>query len=170
MREQWRRNSLIKQTRLRQLMAERGSFTRALSCLVKQPIKVRVLAQQWQQWPHLGRVFVREVLLHSEQNTWVYALTLMRPRGLKGANRSLQQLQNRPLGELLFTAHSRRLDLQMTRLSPHHRLRRAALTHQIQLPIEAHARCSWFDFNGSSLLVHECLLTDLIQLKANHNE
>lgn len=170
MREQWRRSSLITAPALRQLMAERGSFTRALSRLVARPIKVHVLAQAWQQWPRLGRVFVREVLLHSEQRTWVYALTLMRPTGLKGANRSLQQLQNRPLGELLFSAHSRRLDLQMTRLSPHHRLRRAALAQHINLPRSAHARCSWFDFNGSSLLVHECLLDDLIQFEAKKND
>ncbi len=163
MLEHWRGRSLIGQPALRQLMATRGSFTRALSRLVGEPIQVRVLAQGWRQTPDLGRVFAREVMLCSGAQSWIYALTLMRPRGLKGANRDLRQLQTRPLGELLFTAHSRRLNLHMTRLSAHSRLRVAATGHGIDLPMGSHARCSWFDYNGSALLVHECLLPALLQ-------
>jgi chorismate-pyruvate lyase len=107
-------------------------------------------------------VFRREVVLHSGARHWVYAQTLMRPTGLSGANRELRHLQNRPLGELLFAGKSRRLDLRMTRLSPHCALRRRAQLHQLLLPVGSHARCSWFDYHGSALLVHECLLPELL--------
>ncbi len=161
--EQWRPRGVVGRPVLRRLMATRGSFTRALSVCVQQPVQVRVLAQGWQHTADLGRVFTREVALCSGDQMWIYALTFMRPRGLRGANRDLRQLQTRPLGELLFTSHSRRLDLRQTRITPNGRLRRAAARHGVVIPVGSYARCSWFDYNGSALLVHECVLPSLQQ-------
>ena len=90
-----------------------GSLTAALKHLSGDQFQVRLLSQRWQQ-PTLeerraldlrdrSRAMVREVLLCGRGQPWVYARSVLPLRSLQGKSRYLRSLDERPLGELLFS-------------------------------------------------------------------
>ena len=144
-----------------------GSLTAALKYLSNGEFSVQILNQGWQQ-PRLeerralnlrerSRALIREVLLFGNGQPWVYARSVLPERTLGGKSRYLRSLDNRPLGELLFSQPDTRrgpIVLNQLRRNP-----------QCQLPeldafaSEAWGRRSTFWLHDKPLLVAETFLS-----------
>ena len=107
---------------------ESGSLTQRLRRLCGERFHVVLLGQDWQK-PfaeetrtlrlRMGqRAVVREVALHDGQQPLVVARSVIPARTLRGVDRRLARLGNRPLGHILFAdPRLKRLHLQLTRVS-----------------------------------------------------
>lgn len=146
-----------------------GSLTRAVLDVCEGRFEVDVRAQGWgrsmpgersrlDMAPGL-RALVREVKLLCDDSPWVFARTLIPATSLRGAARRLAHLGNRPLGALLFSDPStRRLGVEVARLTPQHALFHAACSHLKSPPGEIWGRRTLFSFAGKRLLVNEIFL------------
>lgn len=96
----------------RRVIRHRGSLTRLLRGFSSNDLSVRVLREGY-RLPHpdeareltLGfrrKAWVREVQLTGDGTAWVQARTVIPLHCLKGKNRRLRYLGNRPLGSALF--------------------------------------------------------------------
>ncbi|WP_226703399.1 chorismate--pyruvate lyase family protein [Microbulbifer elongatus] len=145
-----------------------GSLTAALKHLSNGEFSVQILSQGWQQ-PHLEerralnlkertRALVREVLLYgSDENPWVYARSVLPERTLAGKSRYLRTLDNRPLGELLFSQPDiRRGPIVLNRLERNPRCRQTELD---AIEPSAWGRRSTFWLHDKPLLVAETFLS-----------
>ncbi|WP_160151945.1 chorismate lyase [Microbulbifer sp. ALW1] len=144
-----------------------GSLTAALKHLSNGQFSVQILSQGWQQ-PHLEErrtlnikerthALVREVLLYgADQRPWVYARSVLPERTLDGKSRYLRNLDNRPLGELLFSQPDiRRGPIVLNRLARNPRCQLAELTDEEPT---AWGRRSTFWLHDKPLLVAETFL------------
>lgn len=97
---------------LRPWLLDRGSLTERLVAASDNQFRVEILKQCW-QLPRLsecrllgitGRrhALVREVILYGRNQPWVYARSVLPMTTLTGRLRAMRQLDNRPLGALLF--------------------------------------------------------------------
>lgn len=143
-----------------------GSLTAALKHLSDNRFRVEVLSQRWQQ-PDLeerralglrdrSRALVREVLLCGRNQPWVYARSVLPLRSLQGKSRYLRSLDNRPLGELLFSEPEIRrgpIVLNCLRRNPHCRLPQLSAENE-----RAWGRRSTFWLRDKPLLVSETFL------------
>jgi len=105
------------------------SLTRRMQQLCNGTFRVRVLSQQWQRPMFNERVtlgmrddeygMVRQVQLMCDQQPWIYARTVIPARTLRGAQRRLAHLGNKPLGALLFADKAvRRGRMEVARIGP----------------------------------------------------
>jgi len=96
----------------RHWLLDRGSLTQRLTDLSNGNFNVQVVQQCWQR-PRLSEAkklgikpsrlaLVREVLLKGNEQPWVFARSLFPLSTVSGRLRHLRQLDNRPLGRLLF--------------------------------------------------------------------
>lgn len=142
---------------LRRWLTDSGSLTRLLQRASHGHFSVRVLSQRYGQPSPaealaLGlrarqRALIREVLLCGYGEPWVFARTLIPVTTLRGRQRTLKLIGDRPLGALLFRdPQMQREPLQITAL------RNATGT-------DFWARRSVFHLAGKPLLVCEVFLT-----------
>ena len=92
---------------------EAGSLTRRLRDLYGDSFNVQLLFHEWRKplfseiillkLPQHQRTLVREVMLSAQDQPLILARTIIPAKTLKGAQRSLSRLGNRPLGEVIFT-------------------------------------------------------------------
>lgn len=99
-------------------LLDRGSLTARLQALSGGQFAVRKLRQHWgrpslsERWA-LGlrsteRAMIREVLLLGGGQPWVYARSILPASTLTGPLRALRQLDEKPLGALLFSSPAMR--------------------------------------------------------------
>ncbi|WP_193163239.1 chorismate--pyruvate lyase family protein [Microbulbifer hainanensis] len=143
-----------------------GSLTAALKHLSGNQFQVRLLSQRWQQ-PSLeerraldlrdrSRALVREVLLCGRGQPWVYARSVLPLRSLQGKSRYLRSLDERPLGELLFSEPDiRRGPIALNRLRRNPSCKLEALAGEGD---SAWGRRSTFWLRDKPLLVAETFL------------
>ncbi len=164
----WRSGQVLRSAAPRELrpwLERDGSLTRALIAASHNQFSVTLLNQS------LARVnlserralglrpkqlaVVREVLLCGGGTPWVFARSVLPLSSLKGRLRSLRHLDNRPLGELLFTTPGMHRDpFQLSAIDSRHRyLPRAQGCDRAQW-----ARRSIFWLYGKPLLVSEVFL------------
>lgn len=111
--------------------------------------------------------WIREVRLHCGRETWVFARTLMPMRSLRGPLRALTRLGRRPLGEVLFSdPTTRRLRVEVARITPRHHLFAHATVHLRRPPAAIWGRRTLFLYGGERILVNELFLPDVPVLKA----
>lgn len=104
-------------------------------------------------------MLVREVRLRCGRKAWVYARTLIPQRSLRGPAQALTHLGRRPLGEVLFSdPTTRRLRVEVARITPRHRLFAGATVHIKHKPAEIWGRRTLFDYSGERILVNEIFL------------
>lgn len=150
-------------------LRDRGSLTRAVMNACPGSFDVEVRSQGWgralpSERALLGlspglRSLVREVKLRCDGLPWVFARTLIPATSLQGPARRLARLRSKPLGAVLFAdPHTRRLGVQVARLTPQHALFHVACSHMPQLPEEIWGRRTLFSYAGKSLLVNEIFL------------
>jgi chorismate--pyruvate lyase len=150
-------------------LSDGGSLTRSViaSCrgrfavdLVRQqraaalPSEARMLGQGAPQ-----ATLVREVRLRCGRKVWVYARTLIPLTSLRGPAQALTRLGRRPLGEVLFSdPRTRRLRVDVARLTARHRLFARATAHLDHKPAEIWGRRTLFDYGGEQILVNELFM------------
>lgn len=150
-------------------LRDSGSLTRAVTSACEGRFEVQVQRQGWgKSLPGerselnvaAGVVsLVREVKLLCDDEPWVFARTLIPATSLRGAARRLAHLGNRPLGAVLFSdPHTRRLGIQVARLTSQHALFHAACSHLDRLPREIWGRRTLFSYAAKPLLVNEIFL------------
>ncbi|MCB1802407.1 MAG: chorismate lyase [Gammaproteobacteria bacterium] len=104
-------------------------------------------------------MLVREVRLNCGRKAWVYARTLIPQSSLRGPAQVLTRLGRRPLGEVLFSdPTTRRLRVEVARITPRHRLFAAATAHAKRKPDQIWGRRTLFEYGGERILVNELFL------------
>ena len=110
---------------------------------------------------------VREVRLYCGREAWVFARTLIPMRSLRGPVRALTRLGRRPLGEVLFSdPTTRRLRVEVARITPRHRLFARATAHLHERPDVLWGRRTLFEYGGALILVNELFLPQIPVLQA----
>lgn len=110
---------------------DEGSLTARLQAHSAGAFAVSVLRQDWgaartSELRLLGcrpgqKMLVREVILHGHQQPWVFARSLVPYTSLTGRLKALRNLDNRPLGALLFQDPGMRRDpLELASIEPKH--------------------------------------------------
>jgi len=106
-----------------------------------------------------GRVWLREVQLLCDDQSWVYARTVIPATTLAGPARCLLRLGNRPLGAVLFADPTVvRGGVEIACLRSRHRLYRRASLSLTTKPTILWGRRSLFWMGGRPLLVAEVFL------------
>jgi chorismate--pyruvate lyase len=109
---------------------------------------------------------VREVKLYCGREAHVFARTLIPLRSLRGPVHALTQLGRRPLGEVLFSdPTTRRLRVEVARITPRHRLFARAISHLGRLPQALWGRRTLFEYGGELILVNEIFLPGIPRLR-----
>lgn len=108
--------------------------------------------------PH-ERCFVREVRLLCDDESLVFARTVIPVRTLTGPRRRLSRLGKKPLGAVLFADPSMvRSGIEIAKLSPGQPLFVRATTKLLKPPSNIWGRRSTFFLNHQPLLVSEIFL------------
>jgi chorismate--pyruvate lyase len=150
-------------------LADPGSLTRAVVARCPRRFAVELLRQAaGSAMPGeaallaAGRrrtALVREVRLNCGRETWVFARTVMPLSSRHGPASALTRLGQRPLGEVLFSdPTTRRLRVEVARITPRHRLFEAATAHLRRAPVEIWGRRTLFEYRGERILVNELFL------------
>ena len=180
-RSRWKSPAVLRPRRLparvRGWLLDRGSLTARLQTRCPACFRVELL-HQGRERPRIdesrllgippGRhALVREVHLYCDGTAWVFARTVIPLASLRGRNRRLGSLGERPLGAFLF-AHPglRRGRFELGCLSPGDPLFRRALGDDARADGVVDAvwgRRSVFWLHGQPLLVAEFFLPDLLQ-------
>jgi chorismate--pyruvate lyase len=109
---------------------------------------------------------VREVRLYCGQRAWVFARTLLPLQRLRGPVMALTRLGQRPLGEVLFSdPTTRRLRVEVARITPRHRLFLRATAHLRKPPPAISGRRTLFEYRGERILVNELFLPGIRELR-----
>lgn len=169
----WRKGKQLPRTEpapvLRDWLLHTGSLTRRVQQSCNGCFRVRVEMQGWGR-PRLdeyralrlrlGRIaLIREVHLLCDDRPWIFARTIIPVTTLRGRERRLAHLGNRPLGAVLFAdPHMQRGPVQVARIPPGSALFAAAVRGLKQRPPEIWGRRSVFRLGGKPLLVSEFFL------------
>lgn len=157
-------------------LGDRGSLTRALIASCRGRFKVELIAQRrgdalpseqalLDQGPPQATL-VREVRLHCARHAWVFARTLIPFSSLRGPVNALTRLGQRPLGEVLFSdPTTRRIRVEVARITPRHRLFVRATAHLARKPAEIWGRRTLFAYRGQRILVNEVFLPGIAELR-----
>lgn len=152
-----------------------GSFIKRLKQQGVQQPHVYVLSQRWQcpsfdERKLLGIAerhvaLVREVLIGSGNDQWMFARTVFPAATLTGSERRLAHLKNRSLGSVLFkNPHVLRSDFELACINPgmdwHEKIRQVASVDKHVL----WARRSQFFIKQKSLLLMEVFLPAMNKL------
>ena len=109
---------------------------------------------------------VREVRLRCDREAWVFARTLIPMGSLRGPAHTLTRLGRRPLGEVLFSdPTTRRLKVEVARITPRHRLYARATAHLRRRPAAVWGRRTLFDYGGERILVNELFLPGIAEFR-----
>jgi chorismate--pyruvate lyase len=153
------------------------SLTRRLIQVCEGRFRVRVLAQgrarpQRCEARALGirageTALVREVQLLCDGQPWVFARTVIPQSTLRGPNRRLARLGERPLGAVLFADRSMtREPVELARIGPGQALFEGACAGLEAAPAEIWGRRSVFRLRGRPLLVSEIFLPGIARRDA----
>jgi chorismate--pyruvate lyase len=109
---------------------------------------------------------IREVRLCCGREAWVFARTLIPLKSLRGPVHALTRLGRRPLGEVLFSdPTTRRLRVEVARITPRHRLFERATRHLRRRPDALWGRRTLFEYGGELILVNELFLPGIPVLR-----
>lgn len=157
-------------------LADSGSLTRSVIASGRGRFRVDLISQgQGRALPSEAALLaagpaqatlVREVKLYCGREAHVFARTLIPMKSLRGPVHALTQLGRRPLGEVLFSdPTTRRLRVEVARITPRHRLFARATSHLRRRPDELWGRRTLFDYGGELILVNELFLPGMPELR-----
>lgn len=153
---------------LRDWLLDESSLTRRLQLACRGQFRVELISLGWAhplideaQAMHVRprqRALIRQVRLWCDDHPWVFARTVIPMSSLRGAQRRLAHLGNRPLGAFLFADPAlQRSPLEVARVCSGSRL----LAAGIAVEEEVWGRRSVFRLQGHPLLVSEFFLPAL---------
>lgn len=147
-------------------LSDSGSFMQRLKRHGVENAQIRILKEGWSfggslertilSLPFLTFTWVREVVIYSDDTTWMFARTVIPRKTLTGKERELRYLKTRSLGSLLFSYS----DLVRSEFS----------YFQVDPDKEWNIKCmkdgvwgrrSLFTFSGKSLLLTEVFSPEL---------
>lgn len=154
---------------LKPWLLETSSLTQRLQASCRETFRVRLLQQRWQRPMYNERrlvgirdseyALIRHVHLMCGQQFWVFARTVIPMKTLRGAQRRLAHLGEKPLGALLFADHTvRRGAVEIARITPGQELYWTALGGRAGRQEDIWGRRSLFYFGVRPLLVSEIFL------------
>lgn len=158
--------------RMHRWLADPGSLTARLVAACPGDFRVQLLSQGWERPLASERkllglrrnalALVREVELRCNEESWVFARTVIPASSLRGAARRLTLLGDRPLGAVLFAdPTTRRGRLEVARLDRRHGLFHRACVHHGMLPSALWGRRTLFRYRHKPLLVNEIFLPEI---------
>jgi chorismate--pyruvate lyase len=158
-------------------LADPGSLTRSMIASCQGRFAVELVGQRRDPaWPSEAAMlragpaqatWVREVRLHCGRDIWVFARTLIPLGSLCGPMHALTRLGRRPLGEVLFSdPTTRRLRVEVARITARHRLFAPATGHLRQPPAVIWGRRTLFAYGGERILVNELFLPGIPVLRS----
>ena len=168
-------NDLALSSTLQEWLLYRGSFVQRLTDFGVANARIEVLQQDW-LFPEddererlninsSGDVFVREVLILSEDKIWMFARTVIPRATLTGKLSQLTQLKNRSLGSVLFSIPNlERSEFGIACLQPGtqwYEKISCQLAQYITIKSPLWARRSTFALQNKSLLLTEVFLPDI---------
>jgi chorismate lyase len=150
-------------------LSDRGSLTRSMTASCGGRFRVELLRQApgrilpgEARLLDIGvgrRALVREVRLYCGPDAWVFARTLIPLHSLRGPASNLARLGQRPLGEVLFSdPQTRRLRIEIARITRRHHLFWSATRHLGERPAAISGRRTLFEYRGRRILVNELFL------------
>jgi len=160
---------------LKNWLQDRGSLTRSLQKKSGGEFYVAVLKQRWER-PRLDEAhalnippqqfaLIREVILHGNNQPWVYARSVLPQRALNGRLRFLRKLGNKPLGALLFSNPSiKREPVVLQRVA---QSRLPASLQELKQPA-LWGRYSIFRYGKNGILVSEVFLPAFVKSIISH--
>lgn len=167
-----RRDALSAQWR--DWLVDDSSLTRRLQATCHGQFRVGLISQRMER-PMLSEAralarppqeiaLVRQVRLLCDERPWVFARTVIPLPSLRGGLRRLALLGTRPLGAVLFAdPQMQRQPLEITRITPRHRLFAMATTAGMAEAGTLWGRRSVFRLQGKPLLVSEFFLPTLLR-------
>ncbi len=156
--------------RLQRWLLNRGSLTSRLQHLSHGHFRVEILNQGWAK-PRLSEAralevdphrtaLIREVILYGNDEPWIYARSVLPQCTLTGRLRGLRQLDNRPLGALLFNDPAmRRSPIEIACFNADNPLIPKSVPNHTQ-PLWSRRSCFFLD--AKPLLVSEAFLPALV--------
>lgn len=160
------------ETTLADWLLDPASLTERVTQACSGRFSVRVLRQGWGA-PMLnearrlkmrrnGYALIREVHLLCNDQPWIFARTIIPPATLRGKQRRLAHLGQKPLGALLFADKSmQRMEMEIACIKPGQRLYELANSHQTHQGKPIWGRRSVFFLNHHPLLVSEIFLEQI---------
>lgn len=150
---------------------EPGSLTQRLRDCYGSTFTVQLLFQKWrkpfrceQKLLHLScsdQALIREVMLSANGKPLLLARTVIPRKTLKGAQRILSRLGNRPLGEVIFSYPKlQRMEMDFSQLEPEGW--GYNLTSHLTITEAIWGRRTVYKVNESEMLVNEFFLPELI--------
>lgn len=152
-------------------LLDEGSLTARLQVHSQGDFEVQLLNQGWGQakpselialkCSSRHKILVREVLLKGKGQPWVFARSLVPYTSLTGRLKALKQLDNKPLGALLFQDPNMHRDpIEVAAVHRHHNYVDASVA--LAEDFELWGRRSVFYIDQNPLLVSEVFLPDFI--------
>ena len=158
--------------RLKPWLIDKGSLTlrlqKSYSAFSVNPVSVHYAKPILDEALRLGlpaykTALIREVLLLGNDQSVVFAHSVLPRTSLRGKWNGLGKLGNKPLGAALFAnPQVQRAPLRFKKLSPHHVLYQKAAQHLNEKPACLWARRSVFSLNCATILVTEVFLPPLL--------
>jgi chorismate--pyruvate lyase len=151
-----------------------ASLTARVIAACDRQFRVEVIAQRWEvPYENEARrlrirrkrlALIRQVFLYCEETPWVYARTVIPRRTLRGREKFLARLGDKPLGAVLFADPSMRRDpLEVAQLMPGQRLYQQATARLPEVATSIWGRRSVFYLRNKPLLVNEVFLPSIGQ-------
>lgn len=150
---------------------EAGSLTQRLRDLYGDAFTVEILFHEWQKpfmserlvlsLPQHQSTLVREVLLSAGDKPLILARTIIPVKTLKGAQRNLSRLGNRPLGEVIFSYPKlQRLEMDVSCVKTSNWTEQ--LKDKIRINEPVWGRRTVYAIKHREMLVNEFFLPDLV--------
>jgi len=150
---------------------EPGSLTRRLRDRYGAAFTVKLVFQYWRrpfhcerELLHLGcshQALIREVILSANEKPLLLARTVIPRATLKGTQRILSRLGNRPLGEVIFSYPKlQRMEMDYSQLKP--LCWTNDIVHRIDIKEPVWGRRTIYRIKESEMLVNEFFLPELI--------
>lgn len=155
---------------------DENSLTARIIAACSGQFRVEVISQGWQR-PMLNEeqclkirasrhALVRQVYLYCNDVPWVFARTVIPRATLRGKEKHLAHLQNKPLGAVLFAEPTmRRSEVEVAEIKPGQRLFHTATARLNTNPSSIWGRRSVFYLHDKPLLVSEIFLPDIPVVK-----
>ena len=152
------------------------SLTARLVAACSGKFRVEVISQGWQRpmlneeqclkIPANRHALVRQVYLYCDDTPWVFARTVIPHTTLRGKEKHLAHLQNKPLGAVLFADPTmRRSEVEVAEIKHGQRLYHTATARLNSEPGSIWGRRSVFYLHDKPLLVSEIFLPEIPVVK-----
>ncbi len=177
----WQSRSLLRHVpeNIADWLFDQGSLTtklvRACQHCGKGRFRVEVINQAWGRPLYSERrllkmrhgevAFIREVKLHCDDQSWVFARTLIPASSFRGAARRLAFLGDKPLGAVLFAdPRTRRRQMQFSAMHLGNIVHDQAVDGSPGRRGDIWGRRTLFVYGGQPLLVYEIFLPKLLEV------